>query len=279
MSPPGGDRIKDWKHFERLAAALQAKLDPGAQVVGSAWYDGKLNGGKRQIDASVFGTLGSAKVWIAIDAKRLVDKVDVPEVEKFAAEIRDVGAHRGIMITTIGYSAAALTAGARERIDTCILRPARDEDWDGLVRAFDIRVRLVSTCFHDEGATLTLQDGREVPCTQQSWVRDRDGELVGLPELVEASMAKAPPGWEDGTVVTLGYEPGAFDVILGDDELPLRSITCRPYRSSEDWTRMLIQSPHDFVFLKMLPDEQFDERRFFEFEELDRLAETFRKDE
>jgi hypothetical protein len=122
--------IENWQHFERLAAALQAKLDPGAEVVGSRRYDGRIGGGKRQVDASVFGSLGSARVWIAIDAKHLGREVDVTDVDAFAGLLADVGANKGIMITTIGYTPAALRTRMLKSIDTCVLRPVRDDDWE-----------------------------------------------------------------------------------------------------------------------------------------------------
>jgi hypothetical protein len=91
-------------------------------------------------------------------------------------------------------------------------------------------------------------------------------------------MAKAPRPWKDGETVTLSFETGAFTLLLGNEEAPLKSITCRPFRDPVDTAEMLIQSPHDFVFMKMLPDQQIDEKRFFEFQELDRLADKFRKE-
>lgn len=45
---------------------------------------------------------------VVIDCKKFSKKINVKTVESFLGMLDDVGAHRGIMITNIGYTASAL---------------------------------------------------------------------------------------------------------------------------------------------------------------------------
>ena len=67
--------------FERLVAAVQRKLDPGSRVEWDARVSGRnAEGRRRQIDVAVWGSMGSAKIFIAIEAKRLSEKVGIEKV-------------------------------------------------------------------------------------------------------------------------------------------------------------------------------------------------------
>jgi hypothetical protein len=108
------------------------------------------------------------------------------------------------------------------------------------------------------------------------WLRDRDGDNVSVPGLIDAAIRRsAPPDWEEGSTVLLAFGPGEFVVLL-EDEPSLVSITCRPRRTQVKMAEMVINNPNDFVFVKMLPNDQISEKRFFEFRELDALAEKYR---
>jgi hypothetical protein len=151
----------------------------------------------------------------------------------------------------------------------------RDEDWDRLVRAFRIRVVLQCIGFDEGSASIILRDGRVLSGHQTTWFRDPEDELVGLPELVQAAMQQAMPTWDEGARVKLSFQAGAFQLLLGDEEYDVDSITCVPRRNDLEWADMHISNPKDFVFIKVLPNEIVAEKRFFEFAELDRLSEQF----
>lgn len=104
--------------------ALQAKLGAGAEVRHAEVVMGRQSKSERKVDVSVRGTLGTASVFVAIDCAHLDTNVDVMKVGIAKGQFEDIGAHRGIIVTTKGYSDGALELAAANGIDTCITRPA-----------------------------------------------------------------------------------------------------------------------------------------------------------
>ena len=62
-------------------------------------------------------------VW---DGKHFAHKVNGGEVEEFTGLVRDVGAHKGVLVTNVGYTAGALKRAQSEEwdIELDILTPA-----------------------------------------------------------------------------------------------------------------------------------------------------------
>lgn len=101
---------KDWRLYERFVASLQAeKASPELTVIPNALIMGCISGTERQIDVLLDARVADdVSRRVIVDAKRRGRRLDVTDVEQFEGLMRDVRAHRGILVCPNGYSAAAL---------------------------------------------------------------------------------------------------------------------------------------------------------------------------
>lgn len=83
----------------------------------------------RQLDILVEERVAGRSLSIVWDGKYFSCRVDVGEVEAFTGLVRDVGAHKGVLVTNIGYTAGALKRAQSEEwdIELDILTPAELE--------------------------------------------------------------------------------------------------------------------------------------------------------
>ena len=79
--------------FERLRAAVQAKLDPGSVV---RWNE-KVGG--RQIDATVRGRLGSAAILVIVECRDYAEPLGIDHVDQLDSVRREVEANKAILVT------------------------------------------------------------------------------------------------------------------------------------------------------------------------------------
>ncbi len=86
----------------------------GAPITRNARVPGRFSQTPRQIDILIEAQVLDAPIRIAVDAKKRTAPVDVNDVESFIAMMADVGAHRGILISSSGYTKAALGRAHRE---------------------------------------------------------------------------------------------------------------------------------------------------------------------
>jgi hypothetical protein len=109
-SPPNEP---DWKAYERqIYERLRTKAD-GAEVTfdedGRQTLPGLFSAIDRQIDVIVRGRFPTMDkdVQLVVDCKCFSEKIDVGHVDGFLGLMQDVHRPLGLMITTIGFSAAA----------------------------------------------------------------------------------------------------------------------------------------------------------------------------
>jgi hypothetical protein len=107
----------DWAKLEALVEKIQKNLAPKAQVLRNVKLDGRLSGVKRQIDVLVQDRIGQYEFQIVIDAKDHKVPIDVKGVEEFQGLLRDVGAHKGVLVSPMGFTAAAKTVAKNAQID------------------------------------------------------------------------------------------------------------------------------------------------------------------
>ena len=106
----------DWKQYEQEVYDELVSLFPDAHVLQDQRRMGR-SGMMRQLDILVEERVAGRLLSIVWDGKYFSRKVDVGEVEEFTGLVREVGAHKGVLVTNVGY-----TAGALER--------AQSDEWD-----------------------------------------------------------------------------------------------------------------------------------------------------
>lgn len=102
--------IPEWKRYEDAIASRLSRLVnlPGAEVLVDQKLPGLISGVERQIDVLLTGEIeGSSLMWI-VDCKHYSKNIDIKDVETFLGMLKDVGAQKGILVTTTGYSDGAV---------------------------------------------------------------------------------------------------------------------------------------------------------------------------
>lgn len=112
----------DWRVYERIAACFEIEVaGMGVSITPNATLIGTISGAARQIDVLVDARwTEDVERRIIFDTKLRKRKVDVKDVESFEGMMRDVGASRGVLVCSNGYTKAAL-ARAQQSIEIRIV--------------------------------------------------------------------------------------------------------------------------------------------------------------
>lgn len=130
-----GKRKKAWQEFEDLVAEIQRELAPNAIVEQNQRLPGSRSGTSRQIDICIRSTVGQYALLIVIDCKDHGVPIDVPRIGSFIDLVEDVGAHKGAMVSSKGFTAAAKTRAKDAGLDLFDLVDAKSERWRSYVTA------------------------------------------------------------------------------------------------------------------------------------------------
>ncbi|MCZ7624753.1 MAG: restriction endonuclease [Candidatus Methylomirabilis sp.] len=98
----------DWKQYEKEISDYFRSEYPDATVIPDAKIKGKYSKIERQIDLLIEGEMAEFRFRAVVDGKYRNTKIDVNDVEAFMGLARDVEADKGVMISTEGYSSAAM---------------------------------------------------------------------------------------------------------------------------------------------------------------------------
>jgi hypothetical protein len=107
----------DWLKYEKTVFEYLQFDYAEAEVVHDVSLPGRLSGVPRQIDVLVTERFGVKTYVTAFEAKYYARKIDVKGVEEAIGLFLDVGVDRGVMITTMGYSDAALRRANADDVD------------------------------------------------------------------------------------------------------------------------------------------------------------------
>jgi hypothetical protein len=109
------------EEYENFVSQVISSL-VGFQVLEGRTYVGRISGRKIKVDVSfILRVAGGADVLVLVECKHYKSKVPVDDVEEFHSKIDDIGAHKGILITTIGFQSGALKAAKGRRIALALL--------------------------------------------------------------------------------------------------------------------------------------------------------------
>ena len=107
----------DWKQYEdEIEWHFRAQY-PSAKISRDARVLGKLSRQERQVDILIEDHASDFVIRVAVDAKYRNKRIDVNDVEGFLGFLRDIGANVGVMITTEGYSEAAMSRAHHDDVD------------------------------------------------------------------------------------------------------------------------------------------------------------------
>jgi len=94
--------------YEQFTQKVMASL-VGAPVHHQRVYTGRISQRKIKIDVSFNLTVaGGSNLLVLVECKCYDRKVSANKVEEFYAKIKDIGAQKGIMVTTVGFQKGAV---------------------------------------------------------------------------------------------------------------------------------------------------------------------------
>lgn len=98
-----------WKKYEEDVYNECCRIFPEASITRNVHVRGRYSETMRQIDVLVSDCIiDGEKTSIMLDAKKYSQKVDVKCVESFISMLEDTGIQKGILVTCMGFSKAAI---------------------------------------------------------------------------------------------------------------------------------------------------------------------------
>ncbi len=91
-------------------------------------YIGRVSGRRIKVDVSFETQLLGARILMLVECKCYKQTVEVGDVEEFHSKLDDIGAHKGIMITTVGYQSGAIKVAKGRGIALALLRENQQPD-------------------------------------------------------------------------------------------------------------------------------------------------------
>lgn len=92
------------------------------EALRSTIHEGRITRRTIKVDASFrLKVAGGASILVVVECKHYKNKVSVDDVEEFHSKLDDIGAHKGIMVTTVGFQAGARKAAIGRGIALALL--------------------------------------------------------------------------------------------------------------------------------------------------------------
>jgi len=196
-----------WKRFEKLAYEIQKEFAGNATVTLDDSIRGIDSKVPRQIDISVRQNIGQYPILVVIDCKDYKEPLDVKDVEEFSGLVRDVRANKGALISSNGFSEAAVNVAKTHGIDTFRLLDTESIDWGSYVAVPALLERTfvsgVTLGFSATGRIVIPYDGKELANLP---LYSTDGTSLGTAKSIVAAK------WDNQEIP---HEPGKYEVIVG----------------------------------------------------------------
>ena len=114
---------KESDDYELFTQRVMQELASNGQTVRHKHpYKGRISGRRIIVDVSFDITVvGGANILVLVECKHYSNTVEVGDVEEFHSKLDDIGAHKGIMVTTIGFQSGARDVAAGREIALALL--------------------------------------------------------------------------------------------------------------------------------------------------------------
>ena len=110
-------------NYERFTqGVINLLVDANVDVHRQQAYTGRISKRDIKVDVSFnYSIAEGANVLFIVECKCYGDRVPVDEVEEFHSKIDDIGAHKGIMVTTVGFQDGAVKTAKGRGIALALL--------------------------------------------------------------------------------------------------------------------------------------------------------------
>lgn len=106
--------------YEQFTQQVMASLT-GVEVHHKRSYIGRVSKREIVVDVSFNCTVAGANLLFIVECKCYKNSVSVDEVEEFHSKLDDIGAHKGIMVTTVGFQEGAVKVAKGRGIALALL--------------------------------------------------------------------------------------------------------------------------------------------------------------
>lgn len=118
-------RSTDYEHF--IYGVCQALGERGGVTIHrDRTYTGRVSGREIKVEVSFETQLLGARILGLVECKCYKSRVEVSDVEEFHSKVDDIGAHKGIIFTTVGYEAGGVKVAKGRGIALFILREGQE---------------------------------------------------------------------------------------------------------------------------------------------------------
>jgi hypothetical protein len=184
------EKLKSGTKYEVLAAIVFKALARQHKVVHDLRLSGAGKHTNHQIDVTVERRDGE-RLRMIIECRHLFPTsrrptIRLANVRDFASVVRDLQPDQGLMLTTVGYTRDARMYAEEQAIALAVLRAARDEDTEGLLKELRIRANYSAS-----------------PPPTLTWIARDDAERERVRPLLEARAGEREQRW---SAVTYFYE-------------------------------------------------------------------------
>jgi hypothetical protein len=199
-----------WKTFERVVYELQRSFSPHeATVTPNDHISGHDSGTDRQVDVSIRMRVANYDILIVIDCKDCKVPVDLKDVDAFDGLLRDVRANKGVLISSSGFTRAAVESAKAHGIDTLRYIDTESVDWKSYAA---LPALLERTYLKGFRLMLSPVPGYPLCVPSDADVRSmRVGGPDGKPLGTIGGLIAAKWNKQD-----IPHAPGVIEVVLGD---------------------------------------------------------------
>lgn len=106
--------------YERFVQQVIVVLT-GVEVHHKRIYVGRVSRREIEVDVSFETSIAGARLLCLVECKCYSRSVSVDEVEEFHSKLDDIGAHKGIMVTTVGFQDGAVKVAEGRGIALALL--------------------------------------------------------------------------------------------------------------------------------------------------------------
>ncbi len=196
---------KEWREFEKLVARIEGALAPvGAVVKANDWIKNNLTGRKRQVDASIRYTVGTAPVLITVECRKRKAKQDDTWIEQLATKKRNLGAAMTIAVTSSDISEQAKKTASFYGIEIRRISEITQDEMLGWIKIKGIKqiiyhplIMSIKPVIYSEGGESggmlhpdVMKAVEANPGNAQVFVRHSDGKLFSVNKLLDAALIK-----------------------------------------------------------------------------------------
>jgi len=124
--------------YEKLIHKIYTELEPNADVRFNDKILGR-SGIERQIDVSIRTKIAGHDILIIIQAKDHSTPIDIKVLGEFVFVVNDIGASKGILICSSGFSRSLIKAAKEYKIDLFTAHDASNIRWQTVIKLPVIR--------------------------------------------------------------------------------------------------------------------------------------------